>query len=165
MCQVCCRHRLSWPSNPLCCQFSWWAHCREILFLLQSYSDCLCVLCVVFLCFCYHKSFHSIFAFLGHQLCLYAPKIVVVYFWWFWVGIFCMRPFPVLLRYNERMSRCNPLFAIAQNVLWYKFTQYTQWTQWRILAGKRVVLTRVQRNTVNQWRFNISLWHIYLLYL
>ena len=46
ICQICCRHWLSWPSNPLCCQFSWWAHFLEILFLLQSYSDCLCILCL-----------------------------------------------------------------------------------------------------------------------
>ena len=49
------------------------------------------------LCFWYHKSFHSTFAFLVHQLCLYAQKIVVVFFWWFWVGIFWIRPFPFLL--------------------------------------------------------------------
>ena len=35
----------------------------------------LCILWVVFLCFWYHKSFHSIFVFLVHQLCLYAKKI------------------------------------------------------------------------------------------
>ena len=46
----------------LCRQFSWWAHCREILSLLRSCSDSLCILCVVFFCFWYHKSFHSIFA-------------------------------------------------------------------------------------------------------
>ena len=73
MCQVCCRHRRSRHSNPLCRQFSWQAHCWEILFLLRSYSDCLYILCVVFLCFWYHRSFHSIFAFLllVHQLSLY----------------------------------------------------------------------------------------------
>ena len=71
MCQVCCRHRWSWPSNPLCRQFSWWAHCWEILFLLRNYSDCVCILCVVFVCLWYHKSFHSIFVFLLHQLYLY----------------------------------------------------------------------------------------------
>ena len=74
MCQVCCRHRQSWPSNPLRHQFSWWAHCWEILFLLCNYSDCLCILCVVFLYFWYHTFFHSIFASLVHQLCLLCPK-------------------------------------------------------------------------------------------
>ena len=34
-------------------------------------------LCFAFLCFWYQKSFHSIFAFLVHQLCLYARKIKV----------------------------------------------------------------------------------------
>ena len=58
MCQVCCWYPPSWPSNPLCSQLSWWAHCWEILFSLQSYSDYLCILCVVFLYFWYHKSFH-----------------------------------------------------------------------------------------------------------
>ena len=94
MCQVCCRHRRSWPSNPLFRQFSWWAHCWAILSFLQGHSDCLCILCAVFLCFD-DKCFHSKFAFLVHQLCLYAPKIVVVFFWWFWVGISCIRPFPL----------------------------------------------------------------------
>ena len=69
--QVCCRHLWSCPSNRLCRQFSWWAHCWGILFLLRNYSDCLCILSVVFLCFWYHKSFHSVFAFLAHQLYLY----------------------------------------------------------------------------------------------
>ena len=36
MCQVCCRHRRSWPFNPLCRKFSWWDHCSEILFLLRK---------------------------------------------------------------------------------------------------------------------------------
>ena len=63
MCQVCCRHRRSWLSNPLCRQFYWWAHCWEILFLFRNYLDCLCILCVVFICFWYHKSFHSILVF------------------------------------------------------------------------------------------------------
>ena len=53
-----------------CCQFSRWDHCWEILILLRNYSDCLCILCVVFLCFWYHKSFHLIIVFLVHQLCL-----------------------------------------------------------------------------------------------
>ena len=75
ICQVCCRHRRSWPPNPLCRQLSWWAHCWEILFLLRNYSDCLCILCVVFLCLWYRNSFHStLFVFLVHQLCLYAKK-------------------------------------------------------------------------------------------
>ena len=39
----------------------------------------LCILCVVFICFRYHKSFHSIFVFLVHQFCLYAPKIVCLF--------------------------------------------------------------------------------------
>ena len=37
-------------------------------------SDYLCILCVVSLCFWYHKSFHKIFAFLFDLLCLYAKK-------------------------------------------------------------------------------------------
>ena len=74
MCQVCCRHQWSLSSNPLSCQFSRWAHCWEILFWLWSYSNCLCILCIVSLCFWYHKSFNSIFAFLFHPLSLYAPK-------------------------------------------------------------------------------------------
>ena len=59
ICQVYCRHRRSWPSNPLCRQFFWWAHCWAILFLLRNYSDCLCILFVVFLCFWYHKPFSA----------------------------------------------------------------------------------------------------------
>ena len=80
MCQVCFRDWLSWPFNPLCRQFSWWAHCSGILSWLKSYSDCLCILHLVFLCFWYHKSLHSIFAFLVHQLYSYAQKIVVFFF-------------------------------------------------------------------------------------
>ena len=41
----------------------------------------------------YHKSFYSIFAFLFRPLCSDPPKIVVIFFWWFRVGIFCTRPF------------------------------------------------------------------------
>ena len=46
----------------------------DSFFLLRNYSACLSILCVVLLCFWYHKSFHSIFVFLVHQLCLYAQK-------------------------------------------------------------------------------------------
>ena len=38
-------------------------------FLVQSCSDCLYNLCVISLCFWYHKSFHSIFAFLCPKIC------------------------------------------------------------------------------------------------
>ena len=45
----------------------------------------------------HHKSFSSIFAFPIHQLFLQAKKIVVVFMWWFSVGIFLTLPFPLLL--------------------------------------------------------------------
>ena len=62
MCQVCCRHRRSWPSNPLCHYFSWWASCWKILFLLRSYLDCICC-ALSSSAFWYHKSSHPIFPF------------------------------------------------------------------------------------------------------
>ena len=93
MCQVCCRHRDHVLSILCVISSPWWAHCWYILFSLFR----LYILCVIFLCFWYHKSFHSIFAFLVHQLCSYAPKIILVLYWWFWVGIFCIRLFPLLL--------------------------------------------------------------------
>ena len=55
-----------------CCWKNIWRACADLL--LRNYSDCRCILCVVFLCFWYHKSFHSIFVFVAHQLCLYAKK-------------------------------------------------------------------------------------------
>ena len=75
MCQFCCRHWRSWPSIPLCHQFFWWAHCWGILSSLLSYSDCQCILCIVFHWFWYHKSFHTMFAFLIHHISfVYMPK-------------------------------------------------------------------------------------------
>ena len=56
------------------------------------------------------KSFHSIFAFLVHQLWLNAKKIEVVLFWWFWVGIFCVRSFPLLLSFSSFQSMIFSLF-------------------------------------------------------
>ena len=53
---------------------------------------------------------HSIFAFLVHQLSLYAQKIVVALFWWFWVGMFCIRPFPLLLRLTSFQSMIFSIF-------------------------------------------------------
>ena len=57
MYQFCCRRRRSWPFKPVMSSLFW------DKFLVTSYSDCLCILCVVFLCFWYHVSFDSIFAF------------------------------------------------------------------------------------------------------
>ena len=62
----------------------------------------------VSLCFWYH----SIFAFLFHLLSLYAPKIVVVFFWWFWAGIFCIRPFPLLLGLTSFQYMILTLFLV-----------------------------------------------------
>ena len=42
--------------------------------MLQSYSECQCILSVVFLCFQYYTSIHSIFACVVHQLFI-GPKI------------------------------------------------------------------------------------------
>ena len=75
----------------------------------------------VFLCFWYHKSFHSVFAFLVHQLSLYAPKIVVVLFWWFWEGIFFIRPFPVLLHLTSFQSMVFSLFFWCTTFLLHQF--------------------------------------------
>ena len=98
MCQVCCRHRRSWPSNPLCHYFSWWASCWKILFLLRSYLDWICC-ALSFSAFWCHKSSHPIFPFnsLSPFIC---PKTVgmVFFFWWFWVGISRTRPFPLFPR-------------------------------------------------------------------
>ena len=81
MCQVCCRHRRSEHSNPVCRQFYWLAHCWEIFFLVTKLFR-LSVYFVrrLFLSLSYHKSIYSIFAFPDRQLCLYAQQIVVVFF-------------------------------------------------------------------------------------
>ena len=42
--------------------------------------DCLCILCVVCLFFWYRIYFHTIFAFLVHQLCLYFPENCIIFF-------------------------------------------------------------------------------------
>ena len=76
--------------------------------MLRNYSDSLRSRCFAFLCFWYHKSFHSIFAFLVHQLCWYAH--IVVFFWWFWVGVFCIQPFTLLLRLTSFRSMIFSLF-------------------------------------------------------
>ena len=37
-------------------------------------------------------------------------KIEVVFFWWFWVGIFCVRSFPLLLSFSSFQSMIFSLF-------------------------------------------------------
>ena len=50
--------------------------CPEPLY----YSDCLCILCVVFLCFWYYQSFHSIlFCFSSPSALFICVKIVAVF--------------------------------------------------------------------------------------
>ena len=39
-----------------------------------------------------------------------SPKIIVVIFWWFWVGIVCIGPFPVLLGLTSFQSMIFSLF-------------------------------------------------------
>ena len=49
---------------------------RRFFFSFGSYSDWLCILCVDFLCFLVPQIFLlNSFAFLVHQLCLYAQKL------------------------------------------------------------------------------------------
>ena len=53
---------------------------------------------------------HSLFAFLVHQLYLYAQKLKLSFSWLFLVGIFCMRSFPSLLRFCSFQSMIFSLF-------------------------------------------------------
>ena len=88
MCQVYCTHRWSWPSRPLCRQFSLWVHCWGILFVLLSYLDCLCILFVVLFCVWCNKPFRPIFSYLIHQPCSYGQEFIGVFFRRFWEGIY-----------------------------------------------------------------------------
>ena len=58
---------------------------------------------------CLPKYFHSIFAFLVHQLCLYAQRIVVSFSWWFWI-IHLYQIFPqISMSVDNQMSSRVPL--------------------------------------------------------
>ena len=76
-------------------QFSWCAHCWEILFFLRSYSDCLCILYIVFLCFWYHSS-------LALFICLCGGLI------WFPLPPLCFSP----TRLPPMTSSCQSLWTI-----------------------------------------------------
>ena len=57
---------------------------------------------------------YSIFACLVHQLSLYAQKLKLSFSWLFWVGIFCIRSFPLLLRFCSFQSMIFSFF------FWYR---------------------------------------------
>ena len=55
-------------------------------------------------------------------------KIVVVFFGWFWVGIFCIRPFPLLLRLTSFQSMMLWLFFWCTSYLLLQVLSLGLWS-------------------------------------